>query len=346
MIYAPRPFEILCLDLILRFVLSVLVLLKSDLARGQGEQPNHPATSEAKQNEPAILNPPWAYLITGPVVFSDGYLLGRVVNGAARGFPVRTFQAEIYLGESSSPGGVINEKCLQSELERLRQIDSQIETSRERVEEEKKDSTSSSAVGSTAENSPDIEGVVLSQAENACLQRVNPWTVSSYDLGWLDQAEKYATEMLLIRYKAFIITPLLASHYVIEDVLPVDQGLLQDGASVDVSGHLGLYDYSISRWGSGYYDGRVVQASVEGVVRNAYEVIFQVGRSGRKFVKLGVPDRTLFEFIVKAMATGKMMRLSYYQLFGPVAAPSQLLYGYDNLFRVYRAEVLHTESGQ
>jgi hypothetical protein len=83
-----------------------------------------------------------------------------------------------------------------------------------------------------------------------------------------------------------------------------------------------------------------VVASQDGVIRRRFRIIMQLGAGGGKFVDLNVPTRELFNYIVSAMATGRLLRVHFFTLYSPQALPSNLLRGYGTNLRVYRVDVL------
>jgi hypothetical protein len=91
---------------------------------------------------------------------------------------------------------------------------------------------------------------------------------------------------------------------------------------------------------SGTITGRVVQASLEYSVRKTYEVIIQEREHADNFRAMSVSNREMFQYITRAMLTGKMLRLEYIRLFSPHAGVASFFLNYMTSFRIVSAEIL------
>src|SRR4051794_34252596 len=128
---------------------------------------------------------------------SDGYLLGRIIS------PVRgslkwistfwhPFSAEVYLGELSSGGGLLDEACFEKKVEQLKERRSE---RAQRAEAEEYDDSHIGIEGNLAN-----QNTIEAQAQRSCTRTINPWHVAAYSAKWLDDLETVDEPLYLIRY--------------------------------------------------------------------------------------------------------------------------------------------------
>lgn len=273
---------------------------------GETQPPeSSPTIKETPPHLPRIRRP-W-----NPLVFSEGYILGQIVKPTTEGVVIKFFNAEILLGHNSVPARLYDEECIKTEMLKL----SPTATARERSEAEQ-------------------------IARDYCSTRVNPFIVSSYNTAWHRQMSKAEGEpMALIYTRGYLIHPFLRSAYTVQELYPVNPKYRLPAPSMDVSESFRIYKRL--HYGVSNLEGRIVMATMDGIViRKRYHLLLQLGEGGGRFVHLDVPNRDIFDYIVRVMATGLPVRVSYYTLYSLEGLPSNLLRGYETNTRVFKVEVL------
>lgn len=307
------------------FSLAAIMCFDGPLAAQQ--PPEAPVQIISQQNLPppvfGLDNPlPQIYAYPNPFVWDRGYLLGRIVNGRVEGILLKTYEAEAYLGENSSPGGILDQECFDRERENVLRQGLDVPGAKSPTDEQ-----------IFSNEQPDLD-----QAEQSCTIPVNPWPLSSYNRGYETKAARFGEALVVIKYTAIWLHPFLNSDYVLNGIWTIDPEYPLPGRSLDISDRMVLG--SAIHYSAGHYDGLVVKASIHGVVRFGGRIIVQVGASGRYFVQLAVTDRQLFDFIVDCMSTGRLIRLYYYQIYTPQDIIPELLHNYGTTKRVYKVELL------
>lgn len=245
----------------------------------------------------------WSF---NPMQYSAGYVLGTLVGVHKIGRIIQTLEGSVKIGQMSSAGGFVEPKCLEMQKSRIK-------------------------------SGPNYQ-VELQQAEQRCTVLINPWPFSSQNQGLLEPLAAIGESEVVLYYKSYFWVPFTRSNNYLQRVYLVDPTLLPPNASYTVSIPWAAY---IPRLVTGFYVGRVVQASLNNVIRKAREIVVQQGRGGGIYNQISVPSRKLFNFIIKAMATGRYMRVYYYQLIGPLAAPENLVAGYNTDYRAYKVQLLN-----
>jgi hypothetical protein len=164
-----------------------------------------------------------------------------------------------------------------------------------------------------------------------CEIGLNPWTFSSFNTNYKNYFERYPG-LILLRYVQRHFSPVLESHNIIREAFTVDSTIKLPQTKMEVP------DLIVS-YSTGYINGRVVRASLEGVARRTYELIIQGGDGGDHFYHMSVVHKNLFKFTVKAMLTGRPLRIHYERLYSAQAAIRRAL-GYDTNYRVIGVQVL------
>lgn len=90
----------------------------------------------------------------------------------------------------------------------------------------------------------------------------------------------------------------------------------------------------------GYVEGRVVKATLDHLLRKTYEITIQLGDGGNNFKRMSVNDPAMFDHLVLAMMSGKLLRLGYVHYFQSVEGWYSDLRGYQTLYRITSVEVL------
>lgn len=253
-----------------------------------------------------------------PLVFSEGYVLGHVSKDSVEGTIWEGFEGELLLGLGSSPGGVVEDECVNKKMKELQ--------AQEKAQQDKSRPKPPSAL-------------LREQAIDQCMIRINPFPISSYSTGWQDRLNKFRStvDLTLIRFKGYWLHPLLDSSYFIKEIIPVKDYSLPT-KTLDQINRFPVYRNL--HYGTSQVEGRAVIASMDGIIRKHYHLIMQSGVGAGKFVHIEVPTESLFDYIVNCMAAGKLIRVSYFILYDPQAFPSNILLGYGTSLRAYRVDVI------
>lgn len=297
----------------IHYILSLVVLFSAGITWAQ--QPSPAEVSPQIQNQPQPPNLRDIRRSYNPLVFSEGYVLGHVDKASVEGTVWEGFEGEILLGLNSVPGGVVEDECVNKKVKELQQ-------------------------GEKKQGKPSpVRPQVREQAIDQCIARINPFPISSYATGWQDLLNQFRStvDLSLIRYKGYWVHPLLGSPYFIKEVIPVKNYPLPV-KSLDQ-----MYRFPVYRtlhYGTSQVEGRAVIASMDGIIRKHYHLIMQSGVGGGKFVHIEVPTQILYDYIVRCMSAGKLIRVYYFILYEPQAYPSNMLLGYGTNLRAYRVDVI------
>lgn len=287
-------------------------------AFSQGGPPETGLTDQGQQPFPDLKKIRRSY---NPFVFSEGYILGHVNKESVEGTIWEGFEGEVLLGLDSVPGGVIEDECVNKKMREMQE--------QEQARTQAKDKSQSKV------DMPQLR----EQAIDQCMIRINPFPISSYSTEWQDRLNKIraTVDLSLIRFKGVWFHPLLASPYFIRQVIPVKDYPLPTRSLNEIDQ---IPFYRSLHYGTSQVEGRAVIASMDGIIRKHFHVIVQSGVGAGKFVHIEVPTASLFDYIVKCMASGKLIRIYYVILYNPQAYPSNLLMGYGTGLRAYRVDVL------
>lgn len=247
-----------------------------------------------------------------PNRYEIGYVLGILAHVASEGVIIKTIEGSIKLGSLSARGGFLDRRCYDRELAR--------------------------GQNQPADATPTPPEILQQRAIDNCTEKINPWPFSRYNPSLLAGFQPGRGQFVLVSYRSYFILPFTESPNYFSKLYIVDPQIMPIGTRIDARSRM-----PVSRrlhYASGSVKGRIVQASLNGVVRRTWELVIQVGNSGDVFERLSVNDRELFEFALRAMSTGRFLQIGYYQLFSPIAAPYRLILGYNTNSRVHSIEVL------
>ncbi len=243
-----------------------------------------------------------------PLRTEEGYVLGSLASVARRGVFVQTVEGEIKLGRFSSRGGFLDRSCFEAGVAEIE---------------------SNTGVPATFQERQEII--------NRCTELINPWPFSNYDENLWAAVQRAGGDFILMFYRRYLVVPFTDSPNLFAKIYFVDPEILPVGAQKTASGLIFSRNF---HYAQGSLEGRIVKASLNGIVRKTYEIIMQVGHAGDVFRAFSISDKDLFDFAIKTMATGRFVRVSFYELFSIVAIPQALVRGYDTDYRVFRIEVL------
>lgn len=243
-----------------------------------------------------------------PFRYDAGYVLGTLAQVSARGVLIKTTEGQIKLGVNSTTGGYIDKICVERRLGKTQQKSDRTTQAHERQ-----------------------------IAAKACTIPINPFSFSNFNTDMVAQLEQVDGRTVMAFFRSYFKMPIVESNNYLAKIFFVDPEILKPGAKYESK------EMSFSKtihYGAGSFDGRIVKATLQGVVRKAHELIIQVGNSGNIFEAISVSDEDLFKFALQAMSTGRYLQISYYQLYAPLASPFNLMFGYNTDLRAYGIEVL------
>ena len=245
----------------------------------------------------------WSF---NPMQYSAGYVLGTLTGVNINGYVIQTLEGFVKVGASSTSGGYVNQHCLNEAKDKLK-----------------------SGADYPAQ---------YAAAEQNCTVQLNPWPFSSENEFLLNKLAAIGDSEVILFYKSYFWVPFVQSPNLLEKIYLVDPNVLPPKASDQVPIPIMAH---VPRLVTGYFIGRVVKASLDNVVRKAHQIVVQQGVGGAIYNQMSVPNHKLFDFIVRAMATGKYMRIYYYELMEPFAFPDNLTHGYKTNHYVYKVQLLN-----
>jgi hypothetical protein len=180
----------------------------------------------------------------------------------------------------------------------------------------------------------------LSQIPQNCLVDSNPWLFSSLDTPIYNQIDGmmqtvrpvviyYSTPV--ISYKQLVTR---TSNYVY-DIFTVDERY-----PVQKYFEISLPLAAQINPERGTIVGRVVKASLDHLFFKTYEITIQKNVQGMRLIKMSLNDSNLFDQVVRAMLTGKVLRIGYIRLPGWYGKFLSVLRGYDTNSRIVSVDIL------
>jgi hypothetical protein len=238
---------------------------------------------------------------------SEGFILGYIQSFARKGYIVRSYEFGMTLGVGTSSDQI----CIDEKKEEAQQIPDLAKRQRS-----------------------------LSTIPQNCLVGSNPWLFSSLDRSLYNQIDGMM-QTTVRPAVAHFSTPGLSpkqlftgtSNYV-DKIFPVDDYLVQK--HFEIRSWLPLWINPEQ----GHIVGRVVMASLEHFVFKTYEVTIQRNGLGTSLTKLSLNDSDLFKQVVRAMLTGKVLRIGFIRLPGWYGKLLSVLRGYDTNFRILSVDIL------
>jgi hypothetical protein len=245
----------------------------------------------------------WSF---NPLRYREGYVLGTIAQAANRGLFFHTLEGEFKLGVNSTKGGYVDIGCAKDQMPGA---DVQV-------------------------NAGDLPENVM----NKCLVAINPWPFSNYNQHLIADLNMVIGKPVLGFFSSYSILPLTDSRNYLSKVFVVDPDRLKVGDSYDATEDMliaGIFHYS-----TGSVEGRIVEASMDGVIRKRYELIVQTGSAGDIFRQISVSDGKLFRYCLQAMSTGRYLKIDYFELLSPLAVPIDLIRGYNTYLRANKVEII------
>lgn len=283
------------------FIISIFFAIST----GAYAQSNPTAPTETPATSDEI---PLHHWNVDPLAMDRGYKIGFLNNVRAEGVVIKTLEGRLYLGYRSTGLRALDQDCMMSHEKILRDIPNQ---------EDQDEAQRKAAV--------------------ECEITQNPWEFSSLNTDYVDTMTKMGDPLLIyfIRYRVY---PFTETNNIVQQFWPVKTSKKLPATSIDRLDEIPLA--GLLHYQNGVIEGRIVSATIEGNVRENYEVIIQVGTTGNNFVKMNISHSDIFDYAVQVMSTGHYLRIHYLKLFGIEAWPLDLIKGYRTHYRIYRIEVI------
>lgn len=257
-----------------------------------------------------------------PIYVSQGFRLGTILKMNSKGlfFWRYRYEGKLMLGVNTNSGDMYDNNCISSLYKTYRE---------EEEKEGKKVDPESEDLG----NLPDEERI-------ECLIGYNPVSFSFFDDYYYNKFKKFSDGQVVIFYKV----PLLAPQDILTDTKRFLRGIWMVNPSLPIEKskivESDILSSEIFTPQKAIVDGRVVGASVENIVRQTYEIIVQLGTAANNFIRLSVSSNEMFDYLVRSMFAGKVLRMEYVKVIG-IFRPLSHLRGYDTDFRILRAKVIN-----
>jgi hypothetical protein len=256
-----------------------------------------------------------------PYYEERGYKLGYVIDFGLSGLipPYRSYEGSMMLGFGSTRKDYYDPVCLNDEM-------IGVDTLRDPVKKQK----------------------LTDQANEKCYIFTNPWHFSYLTSG---PYEDYiaATGGKVVPVLIYFVRPIFAFSRIVTDTSEFIEGTYPVNENLKIEKSIRLPDNAmpIARLlhrRSAFIPGRVVSAELQNIIRKSFEVIIQEGPSGSAFRKMSVSDQSIFDFLIKAMLSGKLLNLEYLEITGAENEILRIGKDYDTRFRIVGVQVDETSS--
>jgi len=242
-----------------------------------------------------------------PIYHSIGVQLGHVLSMRRERPIFRTFEGEMMLGFGSSPGAMVDRKCVQARVQARRTSGNQQEQDEQRR-----------------------------VANEDCFLFDNPFRFSTLRSKTFNSVVVQKDRPIVLYYINYHIAPSFALMRTRNKVL--DSFAVIPNLKID-------RQFQIAAWArlhpeAGVITGRIVRASLEFSVRKTYEVIIQESQNADNFLALSVSDGRMFRYITQAMLTGKLLRVEFMRLYKPHSKLLSALFNYVTDYRIISVEIL------
>jgi len=251
-----------------------------------------------------------------PYYYSEGFRLGFVLDFHRSGFPfwIWSYEGELMTGFGSDKMMVVDQYCMADEMAWISEI----------KDEQKKQTA-------------------MQAAKTQCYVFDNPWNFSTLNAGlyetYLGFQNLQFTPVLI-----YYVSPIFSFSRAITNTSNFVEGIYSINPSLDIPKSYKVPSYDLPIAGTfnkdrGFKEGRIVTASLDHYVRKSFEVTLQEGPYGNNFRRMSVSDQEMFDFIVKAMLTGKMVRVEYVKITDIENEILRIGKSYDTPYRVVSLEV-------
>lgn len=249
-----------------------------------------------------------------PYLVSEGYRLGLILDFARAGIFPWSYEGTMMVGFGTGRQDFIDQHCVDDIL---------------------------SVVSGVSD--PSVKQKYIDEANEKCYIFTNPWPFSTLDSIRLREFQNTLSTRptpVMIHYEVPYLSVervITRTKHFVEGIYPVNPNAnVPKSYSIPESSYPVSHILNIRR---GVIEGRIVKASLDHFFRKSFEVIIQEGNLGNNFRRMSVSDQGMFDFIIAAMLTGKMTRISYIELLGLENDIIQIAKDYDTPYRVVSVEV-------
>jgi len=184
----------------------------------------------------------------------------------------------------------------------------------------------------------------VDQATRSCYIFTNPWPFSTLNHQLLlafEQLGNAQVSPILLHYSV----PYISIENIITQTKNFVEGIYPINPDAKIAHSYHISESQIPFSGSlnikrGFIDGRVVKASLDHLLRKSFEVTIQEGKLGNNFTRMSVDNQEVFNYILAAMLTGKLVHIEYLELIGFEASLVRVMRDYDTPYRVIGVELM------
>jgi len=271
---------------------------------------------------PAFAQKPFNYKypkirpLSNPFADSLGYIMGTILNIQDEGMAVWRYRYEgsmmVGIGTQQGP---------------LRDVECAVKVKMAYDAQRKRET----------EKTP---GELFQRITDACTLLINPWRFSYFDERITNFYKSIHSTMVVVYYVHLPLAPqglFTDTRHFVRGIWKVDPKL-----KIEPSREVKWYRIPVSRHltaEKGIVEGRVVKATLEDPIRKTFEITVQQGERSDNFRPLSVSDPDLFDYIVRTMFTGRMVRIEYVKIFALSNIASNLA-GFETYYRVTKVTLL------
>jgi hypothetical protein len=254
------------------------------------------------------------YYNRNPLYKSEGYCLGYILDFHRENLLLWSYEGTMMLGYGTARADMVDPYC----IDRARNAAAKI-------------------------SNPAKASQALAAAQQSCHIFQNPWKFSTLSAPlyhkYLSVTEtQYQPVMIYFAEPSYSPKTLIThTDTFLYDIYPikVDLNLPESFQIPEYEMPIGL---SINE-GKGFSDGRIVKASLDHYFRKSFEVVIQEGVNGNNFRRMSVANQDMFNYIIKAMQTGRMLHIGYVQITGLEEEFVDIAKSYDTNFRIVSVEL-------
>lgn len=241
----------------------------------------------------------------------EGYRLGFISNFGSEGIQeLWMLEGQLNQGTATTMGPIYDRVC---------------------VEEHEK--------AANSVEDPQRHAAIVAKAQDRCYLTEQPWPFSATDSDLLKQWDSMGVVPVVIYFERPVWTPyqlVTQTRDYLLGIFPINPSLAIEKKHVLRS----------SLGGGKYFNrekktivGRIVKATLEQPIRKVYEVVIEEGLTGNSFLRMNVDDSDMFDYIVQAMLTGKMLRIEYVRFYGFEGVIPSEIFNYNTNFRITSVEL-------
>ncbi|PWU21695.1 MAG: hypothetical protein C5B49_02235 [Bdellovibrio sp.] len=245
-----------------------------------------------------------------PLTPRRGFKMGFIDDSVVEGYPpIKTLEGRLLLGSNSSIAYGLDNNCVKAQQKNVKAEDLR------------------------------FRKLAEANVRELCKVESNPWHFSTVHTSLQQRIDARLAKPVLIYFEHWRIMPFTATNEIAYTVWEATRPVPQV-RFVDVLDEFPFSEGEYRNYKHGEFEGRVVEASVEGFLRESYLLQIQRGPGGNDFVWMNLASSRLYDFIIQAMSTSRLLKIKFLYLYEIAQIPTWLLHGYRTYFRVYRVEIL------